>query len=91
VRERSFLGDGSTRTFGMSLPIASKAEVLVFVNNIYQDVEVYSVSGKNVIFVQAPQSDDRINIVHIAGIVAPNVATIQEADDSAIAFAIALG
>ena len=75
----------------MSLPIASKPEVLVFVNNIYQDVEVYSVSGKNVIFIQAPQSDDRINIVHIAGIVAPNVATIQEADDAAIAFAIALG
>jgi hypothetical protein len=91
VRERSFMGDGSTTTFGMSLPIASKAEVLVFVNNIYQDVEVYSVSGKNVIFIQAPQSDDRINIVHIAGIVAPNVATIQEADDAAIAFAIALG
>ena len=91
VRERSFMGDGSTTTFGMSLPIASKPEVLVFVNNIYQDVEVYSVSGKNVIFSQAPQSDDRINIVHIAGIVAPNVATIQEADDAAIAFAIALG
>jgi cytoskeletal protein CcmA (bactofilin family) len=91
VRERSFIGDGSTRSFAMSLPIASKPEVLVFVNNIYQDVAVYSVSGKNVIFDQAPQSDDRINIVHIAGIVAPNVATIQEADDAAIAFAIALG
>ena len=91
VREKSFTGDGSTTTFAMNFAIRSKPEVLVFVNNIYQDVEVYSVSGKNVIFDQAPQSDDRINIVHIAGIVAPNVATIQEADDSAIAFAIALG
>jgi hypothetical protein len=91
VRERSFTGDGSTRSFAMSLPIASKPEVLVFVNNIYQDVAVYSVSGKNVIFDQAPQGDDRINIVHICGITAPNVATIQEADDAAIAFAIALG
>ena len=91
VREKSFTGDGSTTTFAMSFAIRSKPEVLVFVNNIYQDVAVYSVSGKNVIFDQAPQSDDRINIVHIAGIVAPNVATIQEADDSAIAFAIALG
>ncbi len=91
VRERSFVGDGSTRSFAMTLPIRSQAEVLVFVNNIYQDVAVYSISGKNVIFDQAPQGDDRINIVHIAGIVAPNVATIQEADDSAIAFSIALG
>lgn len=91
VREKSFTGDGSTTTFAMNFAIRSKPEVLVFVNNIYQDVAVYSVSGKNVIFDQAPQSDDRINIVHIAGIVAPNVATIQEADDSAIAFAIALG
>lgn len=91
VREKSFTGDGSTTTFAMNFAIRSKPEVLVFVNNIYQDVEVYSVSGKNVIFDQAPQNNDRINIVHIAGIVAPNVATIQEADDSAIAFAIALG
>ena len=91
VREKSFTGDGSTTTFAMNFSIRTKPEVLVFVNNIYQDVDVYSISGKNVIFDQAPQSDDRINIVHIAGIVAPNVATIQEADDSAIAFAIALG
>jgi hypothetical protein len=91
VRERSFVGDGSTRTFAMTLPIRSEPEVLVFVNNIYQDVAVYSISGKNVIFDQAPLNGDRINIVHIAGIVAPNIATIQEADDSAIAFAIALG
>ena len=60
--------------------IGSKAEVLVFVNNIYQDSEVYSILDNQVIFDEAPYEEDRITILHIATIIVSNVATTVYVD-----------
>jgi hypothetical protein len=75
IREATYTGDGSTRTFASSVVIRTKPEIMVFVNNIYQDTAVYSISGKNVIFDQAPDAGDRINLLHICVIIAPQIPT----------------
>jgi hypothetical protein len=75
IREAAYTGDGSTRTFASSVVIRTKPEIMVFVNNIYQDTAVYSISGKNVIFDQAPDAGDRINLLHICVVIAPQIPT----------------
>ena len=73
IREASFVGDGTTTAFPSSIPIQTKVEILVFVNNVWQDKDVYSISGYNVVFTEAPAIGDRINLIHIATIIAPNI------------------
>ena len=102
VRTSNFVGDDTTTAFDTGYTIASVETVLVFVNSIYQDSDVYSVSGRSVVFEEAPYQDDRVNIVNITTIVAPDLPTKTYVDqqitqvsntatDDAIAFAIALG
>ena len=102
VRTSNFTGDDTTTAFDTGYTIASVETVLVFVNSIYQDSDVYSVSGRSVVFEEAPYQDDRVNIVNITTIVAPDLPTKTYVDqqitqvsntatDDAIAFAIALG
>ena len=91
VREYNYTGDGSNTIFPVEFTINSVAEVMVFVNNIYQDSAVYTYSGINVVFTQAPFANERVCIVHLCAIIAPNVPTVQSAQDDAIAFSIALG
>jgi hypothetical protein len=59
----NFTGDGTTTSFDLGHVIASESVVLVFVNSVYQDTDVYSVSGTEVTFTEAPLVDDRVNIV----------------------------
>jgi hypothetical protein len=69
-----------------------KYGVIVFVDNVYQDPEVYSVSGTALTFIdEAPALGDRINVLNYSSIPAPNVITRAEAVDEAITYAIALG
>jgi fibronectin-binding autotransporter adhesin len=102
VRTSNFTGDDTTRAFDTGYTIGSVETVLVFVNSIYQDTDVYTVSGRSVVFDEAPYQDDRVNIVNITTIVAPDLPTKTYVDqqitqvsntatDDAIAFAIALG
>jgi hypothetical protein len=102
VRTSNFTGDDTTTAFDTGYTIASVETVLVFVNSIYQDSDVYTVSGRSVVFDEAPYQDDRVNIVNITTIVAPDLPTKTYVDqqitqvsntatDDAIAFAIALG
>lgn len=102
VRTSNFTGDDTTTAFDTGYTIGSVETVLVFVNSIYQDSDVYSVSGRSVVFDEAPYQDDRVNIVNITTIVAPDLPTKTYVDqqitqvsntatDDAIAFAIALG
>ena len=102
VRTSNFVGDDTTTAFDTGYTIGSVETVLVFVNSIYQDSDVYSVSGRSVVFDEAPYQDDRVNIVNITTIVAPDLPTKTYVDqqitqvsntatDDAIAFAIALG
>jgi len=91
IREYNYVGDGSTLSFLTEFSITTKPEVLVFVNNIYQDSDVYSISGNQVIFTDPPLNNERVTLLHICTIVAPDVTTRTESQDDAIAFSIALG
>ena len=75
IREYTYVGNGTETSFDTDFDIGSKAEVLVFVNNVYQDTDVYEISNNHIIFDEAPALDDRINVLHIASIVYSNVAT----------------
>ena len=81
IQEFNYVGDGVTTTYDTIEVIGSKAEVLVFVNNIYQDTAVYSISNNQVIFDEAPYEDDRITLLHIATIIVSNVATTVYVDE----------
>jgi formylmethanofuran dehydrogenase subunit D len=92
TRVDTFTGDGSTQTFTLSVGAEDKYGVIVFVDNVYQDPEVYTVSGTSLTFPDgAPAQGDRINVLNYSSIPAPNVITRAEAVDEAITYAIALG
>ena len=92
TRVDTFTGDGSTQTFTLSVEARDKYGVIVFVDNVYQDPEVYTVSGTSLTFPDgAPASGDRINVINYSSIPAPEVITRSEAVDEAITYAIALG
>jgi len=87
IKEYNYVGDGVTTTFNTELTINSVAEVLVFVNNIYQDSAVYTVSGNSVIFSQAPFNTERVCLVHLCSVFVSNIAS----PDDAIIYSLALG
>jgi hypothetical protein len=63
ISKLSTTGDGSTTTFAgfFSSAPAAVANVLVFIDNVYQEpTENYSVSGTNITFTSAPHSAARI-------------------------------
>jgi hypothetical protein len=70
IQQTAYVGDGETTHFPSLIPIQSKNEILVFVNNLWQDSAVYEVSGYDVIFDEAPLAGERINLLHIATVVA---------------------
>jgi hypothetical protein len=94
TRVDTFTGDGSTKSFRLSIPARDKYGIIPFVDNIYQDPLVFDVTSEGAFITftdEAPSSGARINVVNYSTIPAPEVVTRQEADDAAIAFAIALG
>ena len=63
ISKVSAIGDGSTSVFTgfFASPPASAANVLVFIDNVYQEpTENYSVSSTNITFTSAPHSGARI-------------------------------
>jgi hypothetical protein len=79
IQEYNYVGDGSTTTFASQYLIGSVAEVLVFVNNIYQDSAVYTVNGYNVVFSQAPFNNERVTLVHLAAMMSGAVISSSDA------------
>jgi hypothetical protein len=79
IQEYNYIGDGSTTTFASQYLIGSVAEVLVFVNNIYQDSAVYTVNGYNVVFSQAPFNNERVTLVHLAAMMSGAVVSPSDA------------
>jgi hypothetical protein len=79
IQEYNYVGDGSTTTFASQYLIGSVAEVLVFVNNIYQDSAVYTVNGYNVVFSQAPFNNERVTLVHLAAMMSGAVVSPSDA------------
>jgi hypothetical protein len=103
VHTVNFTADGISDTFDTQFQIPNEESIMVFVNNVYQDTEVYDINGTEVTFIsETPALDERINIVVFPTIIAPDLPTKTYVDqqialvsntatDDAIAFAIALG
>lgn len=64
----SFVGDGSTLTFTMTVEATDAEQIIVFVGSIYQQPTVtYSITGISnidITFTSAPPEGEPINIVH---------------------------
>jgi hypothetical protein len=67
----SFVGDGSTLTFTMSVEATDAEQVIVFVGSIYQQpTTTYSITGISnidITFTSAPPVGEPINIIHNLG------------------------
>jgi len=64
----SFLGDGSTTTFTMTVEATNAEQIIVFVGSIYQQPTVtYSITGISnidITFTSPPPEGEPINIIH---------------------------
>jgi hypothetical protein len=66
----SFVGDGSTVTFSMSVTASDADQVIVFVGSIYQQpTTTYNITGggSDITFTSAPPNLEPINIIHNLG------------------------
>jgi hypothetical protein len=62
----SFVGDGSTTVFTMTVEESSSTQIIVFVGSIYQDsTTAYSVDGGfDITFASAPPDGEPISVIH---------------------------
>jgi len=63
----SFVGDGSTSTFSLSVSAENAQSILVFIGGLYQEAtSVYTITGggNDITFVEAVPSDLEISVIH---------------------------
>ena len=63
----SFVGDGSTSTFSLSIAAENAQSVLVFIGGLYQEAtSVYTITGagNDITFSEAVPSDLEISVIH---------------------------
>lgn len=65
ITKDSFVGDGSTAVFTMSITPDDENAILVFVGNVHQNPGVaYTVSGADITFTSAPPDTHTIVVLH---------------------------
>ena len=65
ITKDSFVGDGSTAVFTMSITPADENAIIVFVGNVHQNPGVaYTVSGADITFTSAPPDTHTIVVLH---------------------------
>lgn len=69
----SFVGDGSTTVFTMSVQQSQTTQIIVFVGSIYQDpLTAYTVDGGfDITFTSAPPQGEPISVIHSSVDAAP--------------------
>lgn len=72
-----FTGNGSTTAFTLSKNIEDENTTFVFINGVYQEKTMYSISGTTLTFSTAPQSGYSIEVMHFTTISLEAGATIQ--------------
>lgn len=62
----SFVGDGTTQVFTMSIEESSPSQIMVFIGSIYQDsTSAYTVNGGyDITFTSPPPDGEPISVIH---------------------------
>jgi hypothetical protein len=63
----TFSGDGSSLEFTLSTLPQNENHTFVYLNGVYQNKSVYTISGANVIFTEAATANDTLEVVTVAG------------------------
>lgn len=82
IKEFKFVGDGNTFIYESDYHIATKAEVLIFVNNTKVDSSAYDIADNSVILNFQPTLGDNVTLIHFCTIIAPDIATKTYVDDN---------
>jgi hypothetical protein len=90
IVRQDFTGDGTTTTFTLANTPAALGELLqVFINGVYQERSVYTISGANLVFSAAPPNTSTIEVlawgVNDIGATTANLVTYTPAGTGAVA------
>lgn len=77
IAGNQFTGNGSATAFTLSKSIEDENTTFVFINGVYQEKTMYSISGTTLTFSTAPQSGYSIEVMHFTTISLEAGATIQ--------------
>jgi len=90
-----FTGNGSQTQFTLSTTPDTENQTMVFLNGVYQNKDVYSVSGANVVFTDTATANDTIEVATFVRVVSVNSSMyktrIYQGDGSTTTFTISSG
>ena len=72
----TFTGDGSATAFTLGAEVTDENNTWVFMNGVYQDKSVYSISGAILTFTTAPQSGYGIEVMKLGTVTAASNALV---------------
>ena len=78
---QNYTGNGSTTTYAMGFNPATKANVDVYIDGVYQNQDAFNISGTNLTFTAAPPLNSAIEIK-----VPVNVTSLTNTDSSQIVY-----
>jgi hypothetical protein len=91
----NFTGNGSQTEFTLSITPDAENQTMVFLNGVYQNKDVYSVSGANVVFTDTATANDTIEVATFVRVVSVDSSMyktrIYQGDGSTTTFTISSG
>ena len=72
LNQNSFTGNGSTTAFTLSQSIDNENKTFVFIQGIYQEKSMYSISGNTITFSTAPQNGYTVEVMAFSTITIGN-------------------
>jgi len=72
LNQNSFTGNGSTTAFTLSQSVDDENKTFVFIQGIYQEKSMYSISGNTITFSTAPQSGYTVEVMAFSTITIGN-------------------
>ena len=75
LNQNNFTGDGSTTAFTLSQTVTDETNTFVFIQGVYQEKSVYSISGTTLTFTTAPQNGYTVEVMAFSTITVGNAVT----------------
>lgn len=72
LNQNNFTGDGSTTAFTLSQNVTDETNTFVFIQGVYQEKSVYSISGTTLTFTTAPQNGYTVEVMAFGTITVGN-------------------